>query len=500
MTRNKGLKCLISLAYSLIVVSSGCAAGPPASPQAQTAAKNPASNDDEDSGWLFRSLFGRKAASNETSQAPAKPSANPTVPDNQSPVLNYNNQPPAVQTTGLEAGPSTGGPAISKVTPIVSTEPIGEDNSGTFPVSILPPASPVTTAPPKMLPDPPPTPSSSADPMKDKDADFWSTLAPENVWKSIKKATGNGPNEAIARAAFKEGKELFQQKKYSEAAGKFATAADRWPDTPVEEDALFMLGESLFFSDQYPKAHDNYSSLLKKYSNSRHLDIAVAREFALARYWEQLDDYHHKWSLTPNITDNSQPHFDTFGYAVQAYQNVRMYDPSGPLADDSLMATATAYFRRGQFEMAALDFDVLRKEYPNSEHQKAAHILGLQAKMRVYQGKYYDPTALQEAGEITDQTLTQFGSQLGGERTRLLKAKKQILEEKADREYAMAQYYEKQKYFGSARLYYQGLIEMYPSTDRAKDARTRLDAIKGEPDVPPNYLKWLTDILPASKK
>ncbi len=107
--------------------------------------------------------------------------------------------------------------------------------------------------------------------------------------------------------------------------------------------------------------------------------------------------------------------FDTFGYAIAAYQNVRMYDPTGPLADDSLMASAVAYFRHGQFEDAAADFDLLRKEYPNSEHQKAAHILGLQAKMRVYQGKYYDPTALNEAGEIADQTLAQFGDQLGPE-------------------------------------------------------------------------------------
>jgi hypothetical protein len=85
-------------------------------------------------------------------------------------------------------------------------------------VSVLPPQPPVTTAPPKLLPDPPPTPASMADPMKDKDLDFWSKLAPENVWKSVKKATGNGPNEGIARAAFKEGQELFKQKKFSEAA------------------------------------------------------------------------------------------------------------------------------------------------------------------------------------------------------------------------------------------------------------------------------------------
>ena len=188
----------------------------------------------------------------------------------------------------------------------------------------------------------------------------------------MKKATGYGPNEGIARTAFKEGQELFQQKKFAEAAEKFKTAADRWPDTPLEEDALFMLGESQFFSDQYSKAHDTYGLLLKKYNNSRHLDVAVQREFALGRYWEQLDDYQHAWSQSrPILPTTAGPCSIPSATAIQAYQNVRMYDPTGPLADDSLMATAIAYFRRGQFENAALDFDLLRKEYPNSEHQKA---------------------------------------------------------------------------------------------------------------------------------
>ena len=102
--------------------------------------------------------------------------------------------------------------------------------------------------------------------------------------------------------------------------------------------------------------------------------------------------------------------------------------------------------------------------------------------MRVYQGKYYDPTALNEAGEIADQTLSQYGAQLGQEQTRVAKVRKQIIEEKANRNYAMGEYYERQKYYGSARIYYTDLIENYPSTDRAKDARARLDAIKGFPD------------------
>ena len=153
---------------------------------------------------------------------------------------------------------------------------------------------------------------------------------------------------------------------------------------------------------------------------------------------------------------------------LRPFKTWRMYDPTGPLADDSVMATAIAYFQRGLYENAAQDFDLLRKEYPNSKFQKDAHLLGLQAKMRVYQGKYYDPTALNEAGEIADQALSQYGSQLGKEQEHVAKVRRQILEEKANRDFAMAEYYENHKYYGSARIYYQDLIQKYPSPKKPR--------------------------------
>jgi outer membrane protein assembly factor BamD (BamD/ComL family) len=297
-----------------------------------------------------------------------------------------------------------------------------------------------------------------------------------------------------------EGKTLFAAKKYTEAAAKFATAADRWPDSPLEEDALFLKGESEFFSDQYPKAHDTYGGLLKKYSNTRHLDFVVYREFDLGRYWEQLHNAKPLWPVTPNVTDSGRPMFDTFGYAIQAYQRVREHDPTGPLADHSLMALGNAYFRRGQFEEAGYNYDLLRKQYPNSKHQMLAHVLELQAKMRVYQGTWYDGAPLNEAAKIADQALTQFGEKLGAERERVAQARAQIMEEKANREFSIAQYYDRRKEFRAARIYYQSVIDDFPGTAKAKEARARLEQIRGEPDVPPNRFAWLTRLFESEKK
>jgi hypothetical protein len=259
----------------------------------------------------------------------------------------------------------------------------------------------------------------------------------------------------------------------------------------LEEDALFLQGESEFFADQYPKAHDTFGGLLKKYSNTRHLDTVMRREFAIGIYWEQMHTAKPTWPVTPNVTEKSRPLFDTFGYAVQAYERIRTYDPQGPLADDSLMALGNAYFLRGRWGDAAYNYDLLCKEYPNSDHQLNAHLFGLQANMRRYQGTAYDETPLKESGKLADSTLTQFGNKLGSEKEMVKKSQAQIREERANRDYTRGQYYDGRHCYGAARLYYISVINEFPGTSYAKKSQERLDQIRNEPDEPPGLFRSL---------
>ncbi len=326
-----------------------------------------------------------------------------------------------------------------------------------------------------------------------------SDLAPDKVYKDLKEAAGYGPNENVGKALFEEGKALFQEKNYAGAADKFKAASKRWPDSMLEEDALFWQGESHVLADQYPKAQDAFDRLLKKYDNSRHLDPTTKRLFEIGQYWEKLYERDARWPITPNVTDKKQPMFDTFGNAIKAYETIRLKDPIGPLADDAVMATANAYFRKQRYADAAYHFDILRKEYPKSEHQKAAHLLAVQANMRVYQGRIYDDSPLVDADEIAEQAITQFPSELGEERQRMLETRQQIAEEKAQRDIADAEYYERKKCFGAARFYYQSVIKEYPLSAAARQAQARLQQIRNEPDEPPNRFSWLTDRFERKK-
>jgi TolA-binding protein len=448
---------------SVLGVVAGCSSLP--------AAKQPndkhdaTAGKDEYEGWLYKSLTGQKNGPTAAPQGTAQAAAQTAPPQ---PA----NDPNVRQVSAVTELPEMANPLVA-----------GPSSSAGPPPSI-----------PDALP-PPPSGAISISAVKLKEEEKkgfeLSDLAPENIYKNVKKAAGYGPNEKIANDYLAEGKKLFNEKKYKEAGKSFATAADRWPDSPLEEDALFLEGESEFFSDQYPKAHDTYGGLLKKYSNTRHLDTVIAREFALGRYWEQMFTANPTWPVTPNLTEKSRPMFDCFGYAVQAYERIRMYDPQGPLADDSLMALGNAYFLRGQWGDAAYNYDLLCKEYPNSNHQMNAHLFGLQANMRRYQGTAYDETPLKDSGKLADSTLTQFSGKLGPERERVAKARAQILEERANRDFTRARYYEGRRCYGAARLYYMSVVNEFPSTECAKKAQAQLEKIRNEPDEPPGLFRSL---------
>ncbi len=383
----------------------------------------------------------------------------------------------------------------------------GTSPASAYPPGVAPPAGAYGLPPSAATPSgPAPAPTATAatassatataKPKSDDDDGWdWSDLGFDETWKKIEKTFGYGPDEKIAKEQFRQAEALFREKKYAEAAPMFYIASWRWPDTTLEEDAMFLLGECYYFDDQYGKAQDAYDNLLKKHGNTRYLDTVTWRLFAIARYWELFEAQQPHWPLTPNFKDKTRPWFDSWGNAIAAYDSIHMHDPRGPLADVAEMAVANMYFREGFYEDATFHYDIIRKDYPKSRYQIQAHILGLQSKMRSYQGPNYNGQPLKDAGEIADQTLRQFRGRLGDEEARVAATRARIVVMKAEREWTLGQYYDGKQYYGAARQYYKFLVDNYPHTPFADQARARLEQIRNFPDAPPNYFSWLTRVF-----
>lgn len=335
-------------------------------------------------------------------------------------------------------------------------------------------------------------------------------LSPSKIDERFKNVVGLGRDTQLARQYFQEGEQAFQQALdapaadrragFARAAKSYSRASKRWSDSVLEEDSLFMLAECYFFQDRYAKAMTVLDRLIKKYPNTRHLDTVEARRFAVAQYWLELHEEDPKWLLAPNFTDRRRPRFDTFGNALRQFDQVRLEDPTGKLADDATMAAAIAAFEAEKYDRADQFFTDLRKSFPNSRHQYSAHLQGLKCKMHLYQGPDYDGTSLAEAGRLVEQINRQFPRETAEDRELLDGVAKRVRLLGAERDWHVAQYFDNRGEFGAARIYYQYVIKEFPKTNLADLAKARLVEVEGEPDHPPQRLAWIAKAFPKEER
>ncbi|MDC0288238.1 tetratricopeptide repeat protein [Rubripirellula sp.] len=289
---------------------------------------------------------------------------------------------------------------------------------------------------------------------------------------------------------------------FLEAAELFGSAAEAAPRTALEQDALFMQAESQFFAEDYRTATETYQTLQKNFPRNRHIDRVAARLFSISDYWiNRVVSEKDSW-MNFNFTDDKRPIYDMDGHAIRVLDQIRFDDPTGRLADDATMRAASEYLRQQKYVEADEFLTDLRETFPDSEHLFLAHMLGIQCKLELYAGPAYSGLVLEDAEKLVQQTRDRFPDKMQNPANSesVAKASAEIAYHRAGRYAFRANYRERQKKYGAARVYYNLLLQEYPNTPQAETARTRLAAIEQYPDVPKQRLSWLQKVFPDQKQ
>lgn len=308
----------------------------------------------------------------------------------------------------------------------------------------------------------------------------------------------------------------FEKKEYDEAANDFKAVAKKFYDYPVEEDALFMVAECRFAAKRYGWAQDAYDGLIKKYPSSRYLEKSSRRLYAIGAMWlngdgnadtkeliqvsatdvtkpesVQRKPIPNSIPLAPNLFDKSRPLFDTPGNALKALKSVWLHDPLGPLADDAVMLTAVYYIRKGNFREADHWLDILRREYPKSEHTQTAFVVGSHIKLASYQGPKYDGRDLVDADDLIHSTLNLFPDV--EDREQLQAELVKIHNRGAERNWSRAEYYRHRAKPQSEAIYCEAVLKDFPESEYAKLAAKRLQ------ELGPQYYTGMLSSYPGEK-
>jgi outer membrane protein assembly factor BamD (BamD/ComL family) len=305
---------------------------------------------------------------------------------------------------------------------------------------------------------------------------------------------------AMAEEAFNQAKQLEGQERreaFRAAATAYQKAADNWRSSQLEQDALLMKAESLFFAEDYYKAEQTYANLVKEYPRNPYLDQIDSRRFEIADFWLKTHSAAPRSFAQVNFTDNTLPWNDTAGHGKRVLENLRMDNPLGKLSDDATMRLAVSHFEKGDYESAAATFGELRMTYPDSEHQFDAQFFELQSLLLSYLGPEYSDVPLIEAEKRIKTIVRLFPKESAAKQLELREAAAKTKYLMAEREWESAQYRYRQGENLAARMYLQQLIEKYPDTPYAESSRELLAQIGDKPDRPAQRFAPLVRLMRA---
>lgn len=307
----------------------------------------------------------------------------------------------------------------------------------------------------------------------------------------------------------------FDSKQYTASIKTYKKVANKYKGSSIGEEAWFRVAEAYFALGEYPNAQDAYNKLFTDYPSTKYVSDASQRLFVIARAWLDVSDpgtsqkittvsdtkvveaanpnvksqsgASARYRLVPNFFDKSRPLLDTPGRAQNALKSIWLNDPTGPLADDALMLTASYHLQRENFVEADRYLEILRDEYPDSPHLEQAYVLGGYVKQVSYQGPNYDGSSLVEATNLKERSLSLFPN--SAERPRLQADLRKLYLQDAQRAWNKVEFWQKKDNVRSVAIQCKELVDQFPDTPYANQARSvvrqiPISSVRDLPGIP----------------
>jgi outer membrane protein assembly factor BamD (BamD/ComL family) len=305
------------------------------------------------------------------------------------------------------------------------------------------------------------------------------------------KLFGTNFDDPLADTKLQQAEEMFTAGQYKPALDLFRGLADNQGNAAtLAERARFMQAECRYQLGQWPEACDTYHKVLLDFPTGAYRRNCCERMFEICDYW--LNDFRdeiakragekgvlHWRPHWPSFKDHTKPKVDQEGRALESLVRVHTHDVTGPLADKAIFWCGYVNFIRGNFSEADLFFSQLVEMHPDSPLRPQAMAFAIQAKNNATGGAVYDGRKCAEAlrlvhvAEASVPELTNNPEMA----EKLTRAKFAIRSQQAEKDFLMADYYERTGHPGSAVFYYELVRRRYAGTrysDIATERQARL--------------------------
>lgn len=259
---------------------------------------------------------------------------------------------------------------------------------------------------------------------------------------------------------------FYNNKDYAKAISEFKKLIKNFPRAKEAPEAQYYIGQSYEELSKPFDAFKAYQVVIDKYPFSERAAEIVEIQYQIGNALLEGKGRHGKWAELVIGADDR---------VVDVFRAVIKNAPYGKLAPLAQYKIGLFLKEKGMFQEARDEFEKTINDYPNSEWAKAAKfqiaLADTQRSSTVQREQKVTGIALEEFkefvkthpdSELTPQAKTQIAN---------------LREKEAENNFVIAQYYEKQKNFKSARVYYKDIIAKYADTAAGPRALNRLKVI-----------------------
>lgn len=255
---------------------------------------------------------------------------------------------------------------------------------------------------------------------------------------------------------------FYQAKDYQKAAAEFEKLAKQYEYSEYASKAQYYVGLCYENMNKLYIAFQNYQKAIDNFPHTENLDEIIAREFNIANIFASKAS--PKVLGTDILTSTDR--------AVEVYKKVAENAPFGKLAEDAHFRTGTTLKKADRFDEAIEAFQKILDDYPNSQFYE-------KAKFEVADCAY--KASLKPAYDIesTDKAIKAFEEFSQGTRDKALTEKadktiQRLRDKSAEKSLMTAKFYEDQRHYESAIIYYKDVIARFPDSSFVKSAKAKI--------------------------
>lgn len=286
---------------------------------------------------------------------------------------------------------------------------------------------------------------------------LWSPDA--GKWSNVKDLPRDTPEEQ-----FEAGKIQYEQDNFDGALGEFEKVTKHFTHTRWAAEAQFYKGLCFEKKKDIGKAAEAFKTLVDRYPYSERLNDAIEHEYELAE--AMLDGKKTKF-----LGMAIMPAQDI---AVDLYRHIVRNAPFGPFGAVSQFRLGDAEMAVGNAEEAERAYQAVIDDYPSSEY-------AAKAKYKIAQVSFESAVEQEHHDIKTDEAINRLegfktaypSSELQSQADQAIRV---LRGKKAADLYTVASFYEARGRHRGAKMYYEDIVRVFPETEHAQLAKTRVDA------------------------